>query len=115
MVTADAVAVKPALVAPAATVTDPGTTTAALLLDRFTVKPPAGAAAVSVTVQASVAVPVSDAALQLTALSAAGTEPVPLRVITAVPAEVLVVSVTAPVAAPAAVGSNCTVKVADCP
>jgi hypothetical protein len=115
VVTGDAVAVNAALVAPAATVTDAGTVTDELLLARFTVKPLAGAGAVSVTAQASVAAPVSDAAAQLTALSAAGTRPVPLRVIAAVPAEVFVVSVTAPVTAPAAVGSNCTVKVADCP
>ena len=103
------------LVAPAATVTAAGTVTDELLLVRFTPNPPAGAAAVKVTVQASVAAPVSEPAAQLTALSAAGTKPVPLRLIAAEPDEVLSVSVTAPVMAPAAVGSNCTVSVADCP
>lgn len=52
--TAEMEEVKLALVAPAATVTDAGTLTAALLLDRFTVAPPSGAAALSVTAQASV-------------------------------------------------------------
>jgi hypothetical protein len=73
VVTADAVAVKAALVAPAATVTDAGTFTDELLLDRLTVEPPLDAAAVSVTVQASVAAPVSEPAVHFTALSAAGT------------------------------------------
>lgn len=57
-VTAEAVAVKLALDAPAATVTDAGTLTALLLLARLTVIAPP-VAAVSVTVQASVTAPVS--------------------------------------------------------
>jgi hypothetical protein len=112
VVTGDTVAVNATLLAPAATVTDAGTVTAELLLARFTPNPPAGAGAVSVTAQASVADPVTDAALQLIVPSAAGTTPVPLRLIAAEPAEVLSVSVTAPVMAPAAAGSNCTVIVA---
>ena len=47
------VAVNDALVTPAATVTEAGTVTAALLLAKLTVNPPVPAAAVSVTVQAS--------------------------------------------------------------
>jgi hypothetical protein len=49
-----AVAVNAADVAPAATVVDPGTLTAVLLLASATVAPPAGAALVSVTVQLEV-------------------------------------------------------------
>ena len=45
------VAVNEALVRPAPTPTLPGTVMLALLLDKVTVAPPAGAAAVSVTVQ----------------------------------------------------------------
>src|SRR5690348_5728743 len=48
------VAVKAALVAPAVTVTEAGTLTAPLLLDRDTAAPPAGAACVSVTVHEDV-------------------------------------------------------------
>jgi len=54
VVTAETAAEKEALVAPAGTRSVAGTTTAALLLDKPTVRPPDGAAAVSVTVQASV-------------------------------------------------------------
>lgn len=50
-VTDEIVAVNPAVVAPAATVTLPGTVALALLLERVTGKPPADAAPLSVTVQ----------------------------------------------------------------
>ena len=60
MLTAEAVAVNPALEAPAATVTEAGAVTAVLLLARLTTIALV-AANVSVTVQASVAAPVSDA------------------------------------------------------
>ena len=53
VVTAAAVAVNVAVVAPAATVTEAGTVRAMLLLERSTAAPPAGAAAVSLTVQAA--------------------------------------------------------------
>lgn len=49
-----AVAVKPLDVAPAATVTEPGTVSIPLLLDNVIAAPPAGAAAVRVTVQEDV-------------------------------------------------------------
>ena len=50
-ITAAAVALKVALVDPAATVTDAGTVSEVLLLARVTLDPPAGAVWVSVTVQ----------------------------------------------------------------
>ena len=54
----ETVAVNPALVAPDETVTEVGTDTVELLLDRFTMYPPLRAAALSVTVQLSVPAPV---------------------------------------------------------
>jgi hypothetical protein len=57
------------LVAFAGTVTDAGNVTAELLVDRLTLSPAAGAALASVTVQASVAEPLSDALLQDNALN----------------------------------------------
>ena len=68
MLTAVALAVKPTLVAPAATVTEAGTVTEELLLVRLRTKPPPGAAEFSVTVQASVAVPVTVAFAQESAV-----------------------------------------------
>ena len=74
VVTAAAVAVKPALDAPAGTVTLPGTVTALSLLDRLTARPPVPAAPVSVTVQASVPAPVIVPLAQLKLLNAADGE-----------------------------------------
>jgi hypothetical protein len=117
----DTVAMNPALVAFAGTVTFAGSVTAELLLDKLTLIPPLGAAALSVTVQASV--PDSDmvALLQEKVLSAAVTVsgvlvvavvPVPLRLMTVVPSvEELLAMVSCPVAAPVTVGSNCTLSV----
>jgi hypothetical protein len=82
------VAVNPALVAFVGTVTVLGTVTAELLLDRFTISPSPGAAAVSVKVHASVPGPVMAPLLQYSALNAAEpvpVVPVPLRLITGVP------------------------------
>jgi hypothetical protein len=111
VLTAVTVAVKPALVAPAATVTDAGTVTLELLLPRLTAKPPVAAAAFSVTVQLSVPAPVIEPLAQVNPVST-GT-PVPLRLTTVdVPVDELLVSVSDPVTAPAAVGSNWTVSVA---
>ena len=76
---AETVAVNPALVKPDATVTEAGTDTVELLLDRFTLYPLLGAAALNVTVQASVPAPVIEPLVQLSPLST-GT-PVPLRLI----------------------------------
>jgi hypothetical protein len=61
--------VKPPLVAFAATITDAGTVTDTLLLDRLTANPPAGAAAVRLTVQASDPPPVIEALLHDTWLT----------------------------------------------
>ncbi|MGD1107619.1 MAG: hypothetical protein ABR865_11290 [Terracidiphilus sp.] len=108
--TGEALAVKLALVAPAATVTEPGTVTSELLLARLTANPPLAAAAFNVTVQLSVPEPVIDELAQLSPLNT-GT-PVPLRPTTIdVPFEVLLFSESCPVSAPAALGSNCTLTV----
>jgi len=101
--TAETVAVKPALVALAGTVTVAGTVTAALLLDKFTLRPALGAAAFSVTVQASVPVPVMDALLQDSDFSSP--IPVPVRLPVSGLLGALVVTVSEPAAiAPRAVG-----------
>jgi len=104
--------VNPVLAAPAGTVTVLGTVTAELLLVRFTIIPPLGAAAVSVTVQASVPDPVMAPLLQDSAPNAAGAAvPVPLRLIIAVPlVEELVAMVSCPVAVPATAGLNCRLR-----
>jgi hypothetical protein len=113
VVTEDTVAVNPALVAFAATVSVGGTVTAELLLDRFTASPPLGAAAVSVTVQASVPDPVMDPLLQESPLRVLGAAvPVPLKPITAVaPDEELLVTVNCPFATPVEVGLKVTFRV----
>jgi hypothetical protein len=91
-------------------VTEAGTVTAESLLARLTVNPPA-AAVFSVTVQLSLPAPVIDPLAQLSAVSAG--IPVPLRLISVeVPLDELLVRVNEPLAAPAIVGSNCTVSVA---
>jgi hypothetical protein len=71
VLTADAVAVNPALVALAGTVIEAGIVTALLLLDRLTGNPPLGAAELNVTVQASVPAPVNVELLQVKAVRAA--------------------------------------------
>jgi hypothetical protein len=76
VLTGETVAVKPALLAPAGTVTEAGTITAGLLLVRLVVSPPLGAAAFSVTVQLSLPAPLMEPLLQLSAFSAGA--PVPL-------------------------------------
>jgi len=63
--TAATVAVKDALEAPAATVTEDGTTTDELLLVKATANPPLAAAAFNVTVQLSVPAPVIEPLVQL--------------------------------------------------
>src|SRR6202021_1181298 len=115
VVTDDTVAVTPALRALAGTTTVAGTVTAALLLVNDTLKPPLPAGPLSVTVQASLPAPVIDALLQDSALKVAATAvPVPVRPITAVPlVEEVLWMVSWLVTAPAAVGSNFTLSVAD--
>ena len=71
VLTADAVTVNGALVAPEGTVTDAGTVTTELLLASTTANPLLGASAVRLTEHASVPAPVSDPLAQETALSAA--------------------------------------------
>jgi hypothetical protein len=77
VLTADTVAVKLAVVDPAATATDAGTVTAELLLARLTANPPLGAAAFSVTEQLSVPAPVIDELVQLRLVKAAVLAEVP--------------------------------------
>jgi hypothetical protein len=110
--TAEAVAEKLALVAPAATVTEDGTVTAALVLDKLTATPPEAAAPLSVTVHGSVPGPMIEALLQVTELSTGPLAiPVPFRLIKVVPfvEESLVID-SCPVAAPAAAGLNWMLK-----
>jgi hypothetical protein len=108
VVTADAVAVNDAVVAPAATSTEDGTANASLLLARPTFRPPVSAGAVSVTTQASVPAPVIVPLAHVSPLSTPGAVvPVPLRLIAAVaPEDALLVSVSVPVCAPGVVGLN---------
>jgi hypothetical protein len=69
--TGDTVAVIPALAALAGIVTEAGTVTAVLLVDRLTVIPLGGAGAFSVTVQVSVPEPTMDVSLHDSALNTA--------------------------------------------
>jgi hypothetical protein len=111
VLTAVTVAGKGALVDPAATVTETGKVTALLLLPRLTTNPPAAAAALTVTVQLFVPAPVIEPFEQVSPVNT-GT-PAPLRLTTVdAPVDELLVRVNVPEAAPAAVGSNCTVSVA---
>jgi hypothetical protein len=108
--TAATVALNPALVAPAATVTLAGSVTDALLLASVTARPPVGAAAVSDTVQASVPAAVIVAFAQVKPLSTpAAASQVPLRLIVAVPFTAAVLTIISePVTAPVVVGSKFT-------
>jgi hypothetical protein len=112
VLTVVAVAVKLPDDDPDATITDAGTVTAELLLDRPTANPPPAAAVFSVTVQASVPAPVMDALVHETPVRIG--MPVPLR-LTGVddPVEELLAMARTPLATPAIVGSNCTVSVTD--
>jgi hypothetical protein len=84
VLTAETVAVNAALDAPAATVTEAGTSTAVLLLARFTTVALL-AAEVSATAQASLPAPVNDAPLHETeprpAATVAAAPPVPVNAI----------------------------------
>jgi hypothetical protein len=78
-------AVKLALVAPDATVSDDGTETAALLLERFTASPAAGAGPVRLTLHASEPDPVNEALLHVRAANVAGAIPTALRLTAILP------------------------------
>ena len=109
-VTGEAFAVKFALLAPAATITEPGTLTSELLLARLTANPPLRAAAFNVTVQLSATEPVIVELAQVTPLNT-GT-PVPLSPTTIeLPLEELLARESCPDVAPEAAGSNCTLRV----
>ena len=113
LVTAATLAVKPALVACAGTVTLPGTVTAELLLDKFTVSPPSAAGAVNATVHAVTPAPVMAPLLHVRPLNATGLAlaiPVPLRSIRWVPVVELLAKVSWPVTVPAAAGLNWTFR-----
>jgi hypothetical protein len=69
VLTEDAVAVKLAVVDPAATVTEAGTVTAELPLARLSANPPVAAAALNVAVQLSVPAPVIDPLTHVSALN----------------------------------------------
>ena len=105
------VALKLAEFAPAATVNEEGTVTAELLLERLTVNPPVPAATFRLTVQGSV----PDTAIDpLAHVSPPMVDaPVPDRLtFRARPSEEVFVNVNSPVDVPAAVGSNCTLRLA---
>lgn len=108
LATAVVVAVKFALVSPAGTVTDAGTVTAELLLERFTTSPPAGAPVLRFTVHRSEPAPMMVAWLQKSPASTAWiASPVPVRlmVVTPLPGASEAIEID-PVAVPAAEGSN---------
>ena len=112
VLTAVIFAINVAVIVAADTVTEAGTVTALLLLERFTTSPPRGADAFRVRVQLSDPAPVIELVVQLRALTIG--MPVPLRGITEVPAgEELLVIVNCPLDRPAMVGLNCTVSEAD--
>jgi hypothetical protein len=105
LLTLATLAVKAALVAVAGTVTELGTVTVPLLLDRPTLTPPVGAEPDKLTVHESASAPVMDVLLQATALTVGiTTVPVPLRLTVAVGA--LLDIVNCPVTEFADVGSN---------
>lgn len=112
--TAEADAVKAALVAFAATVTVAGTVTAELLLDKVTAVPPLGAAALNIKEQASFPAPVNEFCVHESAASVGATViPVPLKLTTAVlPVDELLAIDNCADADPVVVGSNCTAIVA---
>jgi hypothetical protein len=118
VLTADTVAKKLAVVAPAATVTDEGTVTVVTLLARLTTWPPVPAAAFSATVQETGVDTSSKLLSQLRPLTTGC--PVPVRVIVVlepadelvVPVDELLISVTVPFAVPPAEGAKLKARVA---
>ncbi len=103
--TAVTLAVKLAEVPPAATLMAAGTVTAALLLVRFTVRPPAVAAEFSATAQLSVPAPVIDPVAQVTLVNLGTPLPCsPIRLRD--PLAASEVKSSSPVSDPVAEGSN---------
>jgi hypothetical protein len=96
-------AVNAALAAVAGTRIEPGTVTAALLLDSATVKPPVGAEPDRLTEQESVSVPVIETVLQLTALTV-GVPVAPVALRLTADAGALLDTVNCPLTEPAVVG-----------
>jgi hypothetical protein len=115
-VTDDTVAAKDPVGAPAGTVTEEGTVTALLLLDRLTANPPLPAAALRVSVQGSPPPPVIELRLHDTELSPGLAEPVELLdppspfnlIFSEGLAKELLEMVSCPVESPVAFGSKCT-------
>lgn len=105
---------KLALFTPEVTVTDAGTVTAVLLLDRVTADPLLSAGVFSVTVQTSAPDPVIDPSAHVSSLMIA--TPCPDRVILRIrPSEEVFANANSPVDAPAAEGSNWRLTVAVSP
>lgn len=114
VLTAETFAENPTLTAPAGTITEAGTATAALLLLSPTVVPPLGAAALRFTAHASVPAPVMDELVHEIALGTG--VPIPLRATMAEGlVEEVLLMVSWPVAAPLRPGLNWTVSVEVCP
>jgi hypothetical protein len=113
-VTDEPVTVNTALLVPKGIIIEDGTVAAALLLDKVTACPPAGAAAFKVTVQEEVAAP--KRALLAHAIALTAGTPAPLRLITAEGlTEELLEIVNVPAAVPVVTGLKLTVSAAVCP
>jgi hypothetical protein len=109
----DTFAIKLEVVALAATVTEVGTVTVLLLLERATLIPPAGAAPLSVTVHVTVPAPIIVALLQVREFKATSVEDVPLpwsRTFAIVIAESPVMTLNWPVASVPGLGLKCTLR-----
>ena len=82
---------------PEAIITEVGTVTELLLLERLTAMPPVGAAAVKLTVHALVAAPVMDPLAHVKLPSAVGLTPAPLMLSVRLPLEELLAMLMVPV------------------
>jgi hypothetical protein len=109
--TAETVAEKLPVVAPAASVIEAGTMNDVLLLLRLTVNPPVGTAMLVVTVQLSLPAPVIVLFAQLN-WDSFGTPRPSSPILFKDASDELLVMETLPVVDPVAVGSNCNVSVA---
>lgn len=109
--------VNPTLVAPAGTIAEEGVETAELLLLRPTLRPPLGAAPLSVAVHAFVPLPVMDELAQERDERVGDVE-IPAadsRMVVGLPDEELLLTVSFPLTDPAAVGLNWTFNETDAP